>query len=63
MSLDLKTEVESIKIDEAREHVLTKIVRTKKGVVKVESDHRRAGCLLHLEYRAHSGAGAEAGLG
>ena len=39
LSEDLLTEVKSIKIDDEREHVLTKISKTKKGVVKVESDH------------------------
>ena len=39
MREDLKSEVQSIKIDDEREHVLTKIAKTKKGVVKVESDH------------------------
>ena len=39
ISFDLKSAVESIKIDEEREHVLTKIMKTKNGVVKVESDH------------------------
>ena len=36
---DLKDEIESIIIDEEREHVLTKIVKTKNGVKKTESDH------------------------
>ena len=50
MSIDLKTEVECIKIDEAREHVLTKIVKTKKGVVKVESDHNTIISRLKLSW-------------
>ena len=36
---DLKNEVESIVIDDERKHVLTRLTKTKKGVVKVESDH------------------------
>ena len=36
---DLKDEIESIIIDEEREHVLTKIVKTKNGVKKTKSDH------------------------
>ena len=39
MSDDLKHAIESIPIDEEREHVLSKITKTKKGVVRVESDH------------------------
>ena len=39
MSDDLKHAVESIVIDEEREHVLTKLTKTKKGMVRVESDH------------------------
>ena len=39
ISEDLKDEVESIEIDEERNHVLTKIVKTKKGTNRTESDH------------------------
>ena len=39
MSADLENDVESILIDDAREHVLTKIARNKSGITKVESDH------------------------
>ena len=39
MSRDLANEVESIIIDDERKHVLTKITKTKKGVIKSESDH------------------------
>ena len=39
LSEDLKKEVESIIIDDERNHVLTRISKTKKGVDKVESDH------------------------
>ena len=39
ISEDLKDEVESIEIDEDRNHVLTKIVKTKNGTNKTESDH------------------------
>ena len=39
LSQDLKKEVESIIIDDERNHVLTRMSKTKKGVEKVESDH------------------------
>ena len=39
ISPDLETEFESLVIDEERKHVLTKVVKTKKGTKKVESDH------------------------
>ena len=39
LSDDLRNEIESIIIDDEREHVLTRITKTKKGIVKVESDH------------------------
>ena len=38
-SSGLEREVESLIIDEAREHVLMKITRNKRGVKKIESDH------------------------
>jgi hypothetical protein len=38
-SNDLEKVFESLLIDEARKHVLTRITNTKKGVVKKESDH------------------------
>ena len=39
LSEDLIENLAEIKIDDEREHVLTKIVRTKKEISKVESDH------------------------
>ena len=39
MSEDLEKELESVNIDEERSHVLTKIVKTKKGTVNQMSDH------------------------
>ena len=39
MSNDLEDNVEAIIIDEERKNVLTKIVKTKKGLKKTESDH------------------------
>ena len=39
MSEDLSNEVEEILVDDSREHVLTRLTKTKKGVQKVESDH------------------------
>ena len=39
MSKDLSNEVESITIDDERDHVLMRITKTKNGVKKVESDH------------------------
>ena len=47
ISADLKDDIESIVIDEAREHVLTRITKTKRGVKKVESDHNVI--LTHLK--------------
>ena len=38
-SNDLENNLESLVVDEARTHVLTKIVNTRKGVMKKESDH------------------------
>ena len=39
VSDDLEEELESLEIDEERRHVLTSIKKTKKGIVKKESDH------------------------
>ena len=39
VSDDLKDEVEAIIIDDERKHVLTRVTKTKKGVITVESDH------------------------
>ena len=39
LSEDLIENLDEIKIDDERKHVLTKIVRTKKEISKVESDH------------------------
>ena len=39
ISEDLKNELESLLVDEERNHVLTKTRKTKNGVVKVKSDH------------------------
>ena len=39
MSEELERELESIEIDDERDHILTRITKTKKGVIKVESDH------------------------
>ena len=39
VSDDLKDEVETIIIDDERKHVLTRVTKTKKGVITVESDH------------------------
>ena len=47
ISADLKEDIESIVIDEERQHVLTRITKTKNGVVKVESDHNVI--LTHLK--------------
>ena len=50
LSFDLKHAIESIEIDEEREHVLTKIVKTKKGVKKTESDHNTIFTRLRLAW-------------
>ena len=39
ISNDLKDDLESILIDDEREHVLTSIKKTKNGIKKIESDH------------------------
>ena len=39
VSSDLINDIESLEIDEARNHLLTRISKTKKGVIKKESDH------------------------
>ena len=39
LSADLSEHIESIHIDEKRQHVLTRLTKTKRGVVKKESDH------------------------
>ena len=39
LSDDLKDDIESIKIDDKREYVLTNIIKTKTGIKKTESDH------------------------
>ena len=39
MSTDLVDDLESFEVDEERKHVLIKIMKTKSGVVKKESDH------------------------
>ena len=39
VSSDLINYIESFEIDEGRNHVLTRIRKTKKGVIKKESDH------------------------
>ena len=50
ISNDLKSAIESINIDDKRDHVLTKIVKTKKGVRKVESDHNTIFTRLKLAW-------------
>ena len=40
ISDDLKDDLESLTIDEERNHVLTKTKKTKNGVERVESDHK-----------------------
>ena len=39
MSEDISDDLESIVIDDQRQHVLTKITKTRKGITKTESDH------------------------
>ena len=39
VSSDLLNNIESLEIDEARNHILTRIRKTKKGIFKKESDH------------------------
>jgi exonuclease III len=51
MSSDLIKHVESIHIDEEREHVLTKIIKTKKHVKKTESDHNTIQTKINLPWQ------------
>ena len=39
LSADLSEHIASVHIDEKRHHVLTRLTKTKRGVVKKESDH------------------------
>ena len=50
LSADMKREIESIIIDDERNHVLTRITKTKKGVVKVESDHNTIFTRLKMKW-------------
>ena len=52
LSEELSHEVTSVVIDEQREHVLTKIVKTKNGVKKVESDHNIIITKLNIKFNA-----------
>ena len=47
---DIVNHVEKIVIDENREHVLTKLAKTKNGVKKVESDHNSIISTLKLQW-------------
>ena len=50
ISEDLLHECESLVIDEKREHVLTKITKSKRGTQKVESDHNALISRFKLEW-------------
>ena len=50
ISEDLKKDVKAIIIDDERKHVLTRMTKTKKGVVKVESDHNIIFTKLRMQW-------------
>ena len=50
LSEDLKKDVDSIIIDDNRNHVLTRISKTKNGVEKIESDHNMIFTKLKLQW-------------
>ena len=50
LSEDLKKDVKAIIIDDERNHVLTRITKTKNGVVKVESDHNMIFAKLNMKW-------------
>ena len=52
VSDDLESAVESLLIDEKRDYVLTKIVKTKRGVSKQESDHNVLVSKLKLSWNS-----------
>ena len=49
-SEDLVDSIDTIVVDDKREHVLTKIIKNKKGVQKVESDHHPIISKLNLSW-------------
>ena len=53
VSEDLVTEVESILIDDKRNHVLTKLTKTKNGIKKTETDHNTIVTKLNVKWKAH----------
>ena len=54
VSEDLVDKIQSVKIDEIREHVLTRISKTKDGVKTVESDHNLIETNLKLPWNKNS---------
>ena len=53
-SEDFRHQIEQIIIDDKREHVLTKLVKKKDGVEKVESDHHPIITKLKLTWNKHN---------
>ena len=53
ISDDLEKDFESLLIDEARKHVLTKITRTKRGIKQVKSDHNVLLSKLKIKFNKH----------
>ena len=49
LSEDLSEDLNEIIVDDERQHVLTKLVKTKNGIYKVESDHNPIKLSLNLK--------------
>ena len=54
MSAELGNDLDAIVIDEKREHVLTKLVKNKAGVKKVESDHNSIITKFRIQWKNQS---------
>ena len=53
VSQDLVKSIKSMMIDDDRKYVLTKLTKTKKGLVKKESDHNTIVTELKIEWKPH----------
>ena len=54
VSQDIVQSISSMMIDDDRRHVLTKLSKTKKGVIKKESDHNTIVTELKIKWKPHS---------
>ena len=54
VSQDIVQNISSIMIDDERRYVLTKLSKTKKGVIKTESDNNIIVTELKIEWKPHS---------